>query len=169
MNKLMTVFAVPLLSLWMAGPSFAQTEQRVKGGEEVPSEEGVTTHPAREGRMMKKLRKACAKDIDEFCEDVTPGHGRIAACLKAYDDQISETCRNEVHAQVKAKMEEVHRQLGEVREACKGDIDKFCKAEKGNHAQVMACLDRHEDELSTQCSDKRESLHQQLRGGGLRE
>ena len=35
----------------------------------------------------------CAVDIDRFCGDVTPGESRRLACLQAYADKVSSSCR----------------------------------------------------------------------------
>ena len=36
--------------------------------------------------------RACAADIARHCGDVTPGEGRVLACLQAYRDRVSEPC-----------------------------------------------------------------------------
>ena len=35
---------------------------------------------------------ACSQDLQAFCSDVTPGDGKILACLWAYEDQVSSPC-----------------------------------------------------------------------------
>jgi hypothetical protein len=35
---------------------------------------------------------ACSKDLQDFCSDVTPGEGKVLACLWAYEDQVSSPC-----------------------------------------------------------------------------
>jgi hypothetical protein len=40
-----------------------------------------------------RVEDACADDIEELCGGVTPGAGRIAACVRANADQLSRGCR----------------------------------------------------------------------------
>jgi hypothetical protein len=40
-----------------------------------------------------RVEDACADDIEELCGGVTPGEGRIAACVRANADQLSRRCR----------------------------------------------------------------------------
>ena len=35
----------------------------------------------------------CSHEIQTYCQDVTPGEGRIVACLQAYEDKVSAICR----------------------------------------------------------------------------
>jgi len=41
----------------------------------------------------KAMRQACAADVKTFCGDVTPGQGRLMACMKAHADKLSAGCQ----------------------------------------------------------------------------
>lgn len=43
-------------------------------------------------RAAEIASEACHADIRTYCEGVTPGEGRILACLQAYRDRVSEPC-----------------------------------------------------------------------------
>lgn len=40
----------------------------------------------------EKGKGACAADAAKFCKDVKPGEGRVAACLKEHEKELSKAC-----------------------------------------------------------------------------
>lgn len=88
----------------------------------------------------------CASDVQTYCKDITPGAGRILACLKAHDDKLSAPCQQQ--AQV------IMNQFRDVRKACQRDMQKFCKNVKPGGGDVMRCLKQHESELTQSCKNE---------------
>ena len=41
-------------------------------------------------------RTACRADVEKLCPDVQPGGGRIAACLKKNEAQVSAACKDAI-------------------------------------------------------------------------
>jgi hypothetical protein len=42
--------------------------------------------------IITECEQACAGDISQFCKDVQPGGGRIVACLKGHERELSPAC-----------------------------------------------------------------------------
>jgi hypothetical protein len=42
----------------------------------------------------EKGKGPCATDAAKFCKDVKPGEGRVAACLKEHEQELSQACRD---------------------------------------------------------------------------
>jgi hypothetical protein len=63
--------------------------------------------------------RPCRQDIEKFCSDVSPGGGRVAACLHKHYAELSPEC--------KARGQELHERVQEAQAACKEDIAKYCK------------------------------------------
>lgn len=46
-------------------------------------------------------REACKADYAKYCSGVSPGGGRIVACLNKQHDQLSDACRKALDAGAK--------------------------------------------------------------------
>lgn len=57
------------------------------------------------GELLREIERTaavatetCAREIVDFCSDVTPGEGRVLACLQAYRDQLGSECKEAIAA-----------------------------------------------------------------------
>jgi hypothetical protein len=89
-------------------------------------------------------RGVCKADIEKFCKDIKPGGGRIWVCLESNGDRLSKECANHM-----ALAREKSR---EFRQACKDDVEKFCKGIIAGKGRIVSCLKSHEAELSNACA-----------------
>ena len=87
--------------------------------------------------------KPCKADAEKFCKDIKPGGGRLLACLRSHETELSAECRT--------KGLEAKEKIKALAETCKSDTEKFCKDVKGGPGKKAACLKDHEKELSEAC------------------
>lgn len=85
----------------------------------------------------------CRADAEKFCKDIKPGDGRLIACLKEHEAELSAEC--------KAEGLEVRENGKALAKECAGDLDKFCKGAKGGDGGKLRCLKEHKKELSKDC------------------
>jgi hypothetical protein len=93
------------------------------------------------------------QDAKKLCQGIKPGEGRIRACLKEKESQLSGACKERI-----AKARE-HR--GQMRQACKDDFQKYCKGVKKEGAEGhagMKCLMANKDKLSASCREQMEKM-----------
>ena len=85
--------------------------------------------------MKTSLRQACQNDMQQFCNDITPGEGRMMACLKSHEDKLSTGCKQEWQS-LKSRWHESMMN----NKACMPDIQKFCTTPETSK-DIKACLD----------------------------
>ncbi len=51
------------------------------------------TRIAEIAKQIKEVHKACEDDLLTFCPGIKPGAGRVAQCLKANKDNLSDDCK----------------------------------------------------------------------------
>ncbi len=85
----------------------------------------------------------CRADLQQFCKDVQPGEGRIAACLQEHSQEFSQVCKNHI-----ATLEKGVRVFAK---ACQSDLKRYCKGIKPGGGRLIFCLKDHEADLSDGC------------------
>ncbi len=93
--------------------------------------------------LERKGKGPCRADVEKFCKGVQPGGGRIARCLKNHESELSEECA--------AHVARVSEKFKEARDACSGDVKKFCQDVRPGKGRIISCLKSHEAELSEAC------------------
>jgi hypothetical protein len=93
--------------------------------------------------LSARAQDACKADAERLCKDIPPGGGRIIGCLKSHEADLSPACKERMAAG-KGRMEGV-------KEACKPDVEKFCKEIKPGDGRIAACLKSHDGELAPAC------------------
>jgi hypothetical protein len=135
-----------LASLLVAGAASAQQPQP----QDQPA--GQAAPAAMQPDKPKMGMGACKADVDQFCKGVEKG--KIGACLRQHEADLSDTCKDALKRHARKRMMEARK---ETMDACKADVDQFCKdAEKG---KIGDCLKQHKDELSADCKAARQKMH----------
>jgi hypothetical protein len=106
----------------------------------------------------QSLFKACGEDLSNHCEAVTPGDGRIFACLYAHEDNISESC-DEVIADVANQLDLFFELVRYTKQECRTDIEKHCMDVEMGGGRIYSCLKSHKAELTSDCSTVFESIN----------
>ena len=97
----------------------------------------------------EQTARPCREDAAKLCQDVKPGHGAIARCLKEHSNDLSPACKSNM-AKAKAK---ARKKAGEFKKACSDDAKKVCEGVKPGGGRILKCLKQHEAELSPSCKE----------------
>jgi Golgi apparatus protein 1 len=104
-------------------------------------------------------RDACRADVERLCKNVQPGGGRVAQCLKDNEASVSAECKEHM-----AKMREhMHQRMKAFDEACKGDVEQYCKDVQPGQGRMVRCLRDNEAKLSASCKEQLSQMDEQRR------
>ncbi len=129
MKKLLTSF---LLILGLTAFSFSSSATTQSGG---PS-----------------VLEACEPEIKANCAKVTPGEGRLFACLYAYEDQVSARCTNAIDDYADA-LDFFFANANEALTICAPDIEEECAGERVGGGRILSCLIENRSDLSPDCQE----------------
>ncbi|KAK9838535.1 hypothetical protein WJX81_005974 [Elliptochloris bilobata] len=108
-------------------------------------------------RLNYRLNVACKADIDALCtEECSPylGQacgGRVLRCLTEKQDSItSKACKDEVFYFEKMEVNDFRNDVL-LAEACRSDVDKFCKHVEPGEGRVHQCLRDSFSKLTESC------------------
>lgn len=100
---------------------------------------GAGTVMQAQAQAAASAGRACRSDVAQFCRGTAPGQGRVLACLKEHQAQLSATCRAN---------------LGTL-QTCSDQARQLCADANGNAPQGRAalrqCLQTHHKAFSADC------------------
>ncbi|KAF8068299.1 GLG1 [Scenedesmus sp. PABB004] len=100
---------------------------------------------AQDIRFDVPLADACHKDRATLCANVPPGDARVIRCLQTQRDKLSAVCRATLLSEEVRFSENIDFQYP-MKQACLGEIERFCKDIPHGNARVIRCLQDAKDE-----------------------
>jgi len=113
-------------------------------------------------QQISKVKKDCGPDLKKLCSDVTPGNGRLLACLQSKENQLSPICKSsyeQAQATVSKKLDQEELAF---RDSCGSDIQKFCSNVPSGQGRLLDCITRNKDSVSPSCQNYSNTLQQRL-------
>jgi hypothetical protein len=92
----------------------------------------------------------CKKEINMYCKDVTPGEGRVLACLYAHEDKLSSRCEYALY-DAAAQLERAVTALTYLANECREDLKAYCSDIKPGEGRLIQCIDRNKKKISGRC------------------
>jgi hypothetical protein len=105
---------------------------------------------AAEKGPVETVLDGCKKEFDTYCKDVTPGEGRLLACLYAYEDKLSGRCEYALY-DAAAQLERAVAALTYVANECRDDLKAYCSSVKPGEGRLLNCIDKNKDKISERC------------------
>lgn len=107
--------------------------------------------------VLDQLRDACESEVRDLCAHISPGNGRLIACLYANEDMVAPRC-NFVLYQSAPQLGELIAAMTRMADACRADIDAQCQDFKGAQGGIAKCLELHRATLAPQCTQAIDAL-----------
>jgi hypothetical protein len=101
-------------------------------------------------KLIESVAKGCEKELKTYCKDVTPGEGRVLACLYAHEDKLSGQCEYALY-DAAAQLERALNALSYAANECRDDLTKFCSDIKPGGGRLMQCIDKNDAKVSKRC------------------
>ena len=112
---------------------------------------GSVATAADEGALVDQVKEGCKAELETHCKQVTPGEGRLLACLYAYQDKLSGRCEYALY-DASARLERAVAALSYAATECKADIEKHCASVQPGEGRIADCLKKKSGSLSKRCS-----------------
>lgn len=111
---------------------------------------------AQEG-LVQTVAEGCKAEIQTYCKGVTPGEGRVLACLYAYQDKLSPRCEYALY-DASVQLERVVNALTYVANECRGDLQAYCSNVKPGEGRLLDCLEKNKAKVSARCKQAQKDV-----------
>jgi hypothetical protein len=101
-------------------------------------------------KIVDTVAKGCKKELESYCKDVTPGEGRILACLYAHEDKISGQCEFALY-DAAAELQWALNAMTYVANECRDDLKANCAEVQPGQGRILECLNKNEKKVSSRC------------------
>lgn len=101
---------------------------------------------------LDTFTQGCQVELTTICKDVTPGEGRLLACLYAFQDKLSPSCEYALY-DAASQLEKTVKTLVYVASECHDDLQANCAEVQPGEGRLLDCLDKNQAKVSTRCKD----------------
>jgi len=105
---------------------------------------------AMQGQLSAQVAEGCKTELARFCAEVTPGEGRLLACLYAHGDKLSGQCDYALY-NAAVRLERAISVVTYVASECRAELETHCANVDVGEGRVAQCLKDHASEVSPGC------------------
>jgi hypothetical protein len=106
---------------------------------------------AMQGQLGAQVLEGCSSELAQYCAEVTPGEGRLLACLYAHGDKLSGPCEFALF-DAAARLERAISAITYVASECRAELETHCANVEVGDGRVAQCLKDHASDLSPGCN-----------------
>lgn len=118
-------------------------------------------HAAAKDNLVESVAQGCDKELNSYCSNVTPGQGRILACLYAHQDKLSGRCEYALY-DAAVQLERAVSALSYLANECDADLEKNCVSVEPGEGRILHCLKDNRSKLSKRCRGAMEDINLEM-------
>ena len=107
--------------------------------------------------LLESVANGCKAELEKYCSNVTPGEGRVLACLYAYGDKLSGRCEYALY-DAAAQLERAVAALSYAVNECSADMKKYCANVEAGEGRLLECLQKNDAQVSNRCKQARKDV-----------
>jgi hypothetical protein len=111
---------------------------------------GGGTAFAQQKGPVEVVVEGCKTELETYCKGVTPGEGRVLACLYAYSDKLSNRCEYALYDAAN-QLQRAVTALAYTANECRDDLKAYCSDIKPGQGRLLQCIDKNSAKVSTRC------------------
>ncbi len=115
------------------------------------------TPTAAQQKLIDTVAEGCKEEIQKYCSSVTPGQGRVLACLYAYEDKLSGRCEYALY-DAAVQLERAVAALSYVVNECSSDLKQYCSSVAAGEGRLQQCLQKNDAKVSARCKQARKDV-----------
>jgi len=100
--------------------------------------------------LTETIATGCKEELSAYCEDVTPGEGRVLACLYAHEEKLSGRCEYALY-DAAAQLEMAITALVYAANECDDDLEKYCSDVQMGEGRLLDCIEKNGEKVSSRC------------------
>ena len=133
--------ALAALIAFMAGPAARPATAQTAGQD---------TQTLMRSELGQQVIDGCNAELVQYCAEVTPGEGRLLACLYAHGDKLSGQCEFALY-DAAARLERAINTITYVASECRSEIQTHCANVQPGAGRIAQCLKDNASQLSPGC------------------
>ncbi len=107
--------------------------------------------------LLETVANGCKEELEKYCGNVTPGEGRVLACLFAYGDKLSGRCEYALY-DAASQLERAVAALSYAVNECSSDLKQYCGGVAAGEGRLLECLQKNGDKVSQRCKQARKDV-----------
>jgi hypothetical protein len=100
--------------------------------------------------LVESVANGCKEELQKYCSNVTPGEGRVLACLYAYGDKLSGRCEYALY-DAASRLERAVAALSYAVNECSSDLRQYCASVPAGEGRLLQCLEKNDAKVSKRC------------------